>query len=127
MASSYDDLVVWQQAMELVKLIYRSTRAFPDLERYGLTSQMRRAAVSIPSNIAEGQGRRSRPEFYQFLSKARGSLMELETQARIAQDLGFLDRKTAEEILVLCARVGRLLNGLMSSLKTRATAESSFS
>ena len=122
MASSYEDLVVWQLAMDLVKLIYRGTRSFPKSELYGLTSQMQRAAVSVPSNIAEGQGRRSRPEFYQFLSKARGSLMELETQTRIAQHLQYIDERNTETILVLSARVGRMLNGLMSSLKAR-TAE----
>lgn len=125
MASSYEDLVVWQLAMDLVKLIYRCTQSFPKAELYGLTSQMQRAAVSIPSNIAEGQGRRSRPEFYEFLSKARGSLMELETQARIAQHLNYIDTRTTDAILVLSARVGRMLNGLMSSLKARTTESAS--
>jgi four helix bundle protein len=85
MGRSYRDLVVWQKSMQLVTDIYRITKAFPKEEIYGLTSQIRRAAVSIPSNIAEGQGRRTSSEFHQFLGHARGSIMELETQILIAQ------------------------------------------
>src|SRR5579864_9055186 len=86
----YRDLKTWQEAMELVKGVYVATRHFPRDELYGLTSQLRRAAVSIPSNIAEGQARFSSKEFAHFLSQARGSLVEIETQILIAQDLGYL-------------------------------------
>ena len=85
--SSYRDLVVWQKAMTLVSSVYQLTRSFPDFERFGLTSQIQRAAVSIPSNIAEGQGRLATKEFRQFLGIARGSLKELETQLLISIDL----------------------------------------
>ena len=85
---SYRDLIVWQRAMELVVDVYGMTRSFPECERYGLSSQLRRSAVSIPSNIAEGQGRLTRGEFRQFLGHARGSLSEVETQVSIATRLG---------------------------------------
>jgi four helix bundle protein len=88
MGKSYRDLVVWQKAMDLVTATYRITARFPREETYGLTSQLRRAAVSIPSNIAEGQGRRGLVEFRHFLRQASGSLMELETQVLIAERLG---------------------------------------
>ena len=87
MSSSHKDLIVWQRAMQLVVDVYRSTKSFPREETYGLISQMRRAAVSIPSNIAEGKGRYSRKELSQFLLNARGSLLELETQIEIARAL----------------------------------------
>lgn len=87
MGRSYKDLVAWQKAMDLVTATYRSTTTFPKEEQFGLTSQLRRAAVSIPSNIAEGQGRLSEKEFRHFLGLARGSLMEVETQFQIAQNL----------------------------------------
>jgi four helix bundle protein len=84
---SYRDLVVWQKSMALVINVYRCTQAFPKAEKYGLAAQSRRAAVSVPSNIAEGQGRISTGEFKQFLGHARGSLLEIETQISIAQEL----------------------------------------
>ena len=120
MAGEYRELVVWQQAMELVKQIYGTTKAFPRDEIYGLTSQLRRAAVSVASNIAEGQGRESRPEFYQFLSKARGSLMEIETQVLISAELGYVNSIRSDALLASATRVGQLLNGLMRSLKSRS-------
>ena len=89
----YHDLVVWQKAMELVTELYRATSDFPKHELYGLTGQIRRAAVSVPSNLAEGHGRTSRREFHQFISQARGSLVEVETQLEIARDLGYLSRQ----------------------------------
>ena len=91
MGESYRDLIAWRKAMDLVTDIYRVTQSFPRDELYGLTSQLRRAAVSVPSNIAEGQARFSRKEFHQFLSHARGSLVETETQLMIAQNLDYLD------------------------------------
>ncbi|HTW58222.1 MAG TPA: four helix bundle protein [Terriglobales bacterium] len=116
---SYRDLVVWKKAMALVLDVYRSTQTFPKSETYGLVSQLRRAAVSIPSNIAEGQARLSTGEFRHFLGNARGSLMEVETQILIARDLGYLRQDEGENLLGVAAEVGRILNGLLSSLPTR--------
>ena len=117
MGKSYRDLIVWQKAMKLVSQIYEDTERFPDRERFGLTSQIRRAAVSIPCNIAEGQGRRSKKEFIQFLSNSRGSVMEVETQVLIALDRKFLDQAKSDKLLEMLAEIGRLLNGLMDSLQ----------
>jgi four helix bundle protein len=117
MKQCFQDLLVWQKAMNLVIQIYDVTRRFPKEELFGLTSQIRRAAVSIPSNIAEGQGRLSRGEFRQFLGNARGSMAELETQLLIAEHLGYL--QNAESLFRDLAEVGRMLNGLISSLGTR--------
>ena len=114
---SYRDLETWQKAMDLVEEIYKATRSFPKEEIYGLTGQMRRAAVSIPSNIAEGQGRGSTAEFLRFLSIAHGSLCELGTQILIAQRLSYLDQPAYEQLEDLTARVGRLIHGLANSLK----------
>jgi four helix bundle protein len=116
MRRSYKDLVAWQKAMDLVTATYRSTVGFPKEEQFGLTSQLRRAAVSIPSNIAEGQGRLSEKEFRYFLGQARGSLMEVETQLQIAQNLGYLQAEQTRELLKVCAEVGRILNGLLASI-----------
>ena len=118
---SYRDLIVWRQSMSLVKEVYCCTQAFPQSEIYGLTAQIRRAAVSVPSNIAEGQGRSSTGEFRQFLGHARGSLLEVETQVLIAQELGHLDADQAQHLLGCTAEVGRVLNGLLNSLPVRRT------
>lgn len=104
--------------MALVLDVYRSTQTFPRTETYGLVSQLRRAAVSIPSNIAEGQARLSTGEFRQFLGNARGSLMEVETQILLAQELGYLERDERNNLLSTSAEVGRILNGLLNSLPT---------
>lgn len=93
MGQSYRDLIAWQKGIELVATIYRVTQLFPEEELYGLTAQLRRAAVSIPSNIAEGQGRKSKPEFRHFLHNVAGSLMEVETQLTIAAVLGYLSQE----------------------------------
>ncbi len=116
MKQHYKDLIAWQKAMDLVAEVYLATREFPTEERYGLVSQLRRAAVSIPSNIAEGQGRLTTGEFRHFLGQARGSLCEVETQLLIAHKLGFL--ADVQPILLRLAEVGRILNGLISSLAT---------
>jgi four helix bundle protein len=116
---SYRDLIVWKKSMALVLDVYRCTQAFPRIETYGLTSQLRRAAVSVPSNIAEGQARLSTGEFKQFLGNARGSLMEVETQILIAQDLGYLNQDQTDCLLSAAAEVGRILNGLLASLPNR--------
>lgn len=114
---SYQDLIVWQKAMDLVQLVYKASKKIPDEERYLLTSQLRRSAISIPSNIAEGQARQSTAEFLNFLSIARGSRAELETQIFIAKRLGYLNPATVQELLGLSEEVSRLLNRLIASLK----------
>jgi len=113
---SYRDLIVWKKSMSLVLDVYRSTNSFPKTETYGLATQLRRASVSIPSNIAEGQARLSTMEFKQFLGHARGSLMEVETYILLAQELGYLERDQSESLLAGSAEVGRILNGLLNSL-----------
>jgi four helix bundle protein len=117
---SYQDLIGWKKSIALVTEVYRSTQSFPRPETYGLTSQIRRAAISIPSNIAEGQGRRSRGEFKQFLGHARGSVFELESQIIIARNLGYMEDAQAESLLNQIAELGRIINGLLSSLDRAA-------
>jgi four helix bundle protein len=119
MVQSYRDLVAWNKAMELVTEIYRVTYRFPKEELFGLMSQLRRAAVSIPSNIAEGKGRLSKGEFRQFLGNARGSLAELETQILIAQNLDYLDEAETNRLLAMVEEVGKVLNGLLSAVKNQ--------
>ena len=114
----YQELMVWQKSMVLSKLVYQTTREFPADERSGLTSQLRRAAVSIPSNIAEGQGRLTRGEFKQFLGHARGSVFEVETQIQLAVDFDYIDARLANSVLDLSSEVSRMLNGLIRSLST---------
>ncbi|HXD31189.1 MAG TPA: four helix bundle protein [Pyrinomonadaceae bacterium] len=121
MLKSYRDLLVWQRAMELVILVYRITAQFPKHEIYGLTSQLRRASVSIPSNIAEGYGRGSRKEYLQFLGIAQGSLKELETQAILAERLNYSTTAQIEKLLEDTDRLGKMLGGLIRSLKTETT------
>jgi len=116
---AYSDLIVWQKAMDMVVSIYKATERFPREEVYGLTSQLRRAAVSVPSNIAEGQGRKSTNEFLHHLSFARGSLMEVETQLLLAERLSYLKPDEITHLLEITNEVGRLLNGLINSLPTR--------
>jgi four helix bundle protein len=117
MTDSYRNLIAWQKAKVLALDIYRCTRAFPKDELYGLTSQMRRAAISVPSNIAEGRGRHSRKEFVQFLYHARGSLLELENQLEIARDLEYLNAVTGAGILRKTEELGRVLNGLINRVQ----------
>jgi four helix bundle protein len=118
MSGSHKDLVVWKKAMRLVLNRYRYTKFFPREETYGLAAQMRRAAVSIPSNIAAGKGRYSRKELLQFLVDARGSLLELETQIEIARDLGYLDEVGEVELADGASEVGRMLNGMLEHFRT---------
>lgn len=108
----YRDLVAWQKAMDMVEDAYRSSRALPADERYGLTAQMRRAAVSVPANIAEGQGRRTTGEFRQALSVAHGSLREFETHVMLALRLAMLSQPDSDRLLQRAAEVGRLISGL---------------
>jgi len=118
--STFHDLRVWQQAMNLTEEIYRATAGFPKQELYGLVSQMRRAAVSIPSNIAEGKGRNSDPDFVRFLFQARGSLLELKTQILISNRLQYLSRNAAEELCDALDGIGRGLNALINRFRTAA-------
>lgn len=115
---SQRDLIVWQKAMDLVTSVYRLTEDFPKSELYGLTSQIRRSAGSIPANIAEGQGRRLGGEFLQFLAQARGSLLELDTHLEIAVRLGMLNRELPSAVMEQLIEVRKLLNGLMRSIKS---------
>ena len=119
MVQSYRDLIAWNKAMDLVTEIYRVTHNFPKEELFGLMSQLRRAAVSIPSNIAEGKGRLSKGEFRQFLGNARGSLAEVETQILIAQNLSYLDETETNRLLTKVEEVGKVLNGLLSAIKNQ--------
>jgi four helix bundle protein len=114
---SYQDLAIWKKAMQLVVQVYHLTRRFPREEMHGLTSQMRRAAVSIPTNIAEGWGRGSRKEYIQFLRIARGSLLELETLLAISRNLRYLSQEDMQTRLALVEEISRMLSGLIASLK----------
>ena len=115
--ASYRDLLVWQKGIALTKSIYRITQNFPSEERYGLISQMRRAAVSIPSNIAEGQARRTTGEFLQFLSHAEGSLAELDTQVFLSLELRFLPEAEGHPLFDLITELRKMLNGLRRKLQ----------
>ena len=116
-AQSFRDLVVWQRAMQLTVSIYRLTSDFPREEMYGLTSQIRRSVVSIPCNIAEGQGRMSVGEFKQFLGIARGSNLEVQTQLEIARALKFGNSKQIDEAEKLSHEVGKMVHGLLESIQ----------
>ena len=118
MSASYRDLRVWQNAMDLVVNIYRDTQGFPKEELYGLTSQMRRASVSIPSNIAEGKGRSTDRDRALFFCHARGSLLELETQIQIAERLSMLTQERADSLMKHSGELGRMLNSLIQSVRT---------
>ena len=115
-AQNYKDLVVWQKGIALAKAIYQLTSKFPAEEKFGLVSQMRRAAVSIPSNIAEGQARHTTGEFIQFISHAEGSTAELETQLILSIELGFVAKEHARPHFVLLDEIRRMLNGLRRKL-----------
>ncbi|HRG24719.1 MAG TPA: four helix bundle protein [Chitinophagaceae bacterium] len=116
---TYKDLDVWKKARSLVKEVYLMTRNFPKDEMYGLMSQMRRCAVSIPSNIAEGYGRQFKKETIQFLHIARGSLFELETQLFIASDLSYIDEECLEKLLMQLDDCKKLLNGLIKYFENK--------
>ena len=126
----YKDLLIWQKGMGLAKLVYKLTSGFPSEERYGLSSQMRRAAVSIPSNISEGQARQGTREFLQFLSHAEGSLAELETQLLISVDLDFASREDVEILLKEIDELQKMIVALkrkLSSYSPLATRHSPLS
>jgi four helix bundle protein len=113
--AGYRDLKVWQAGMLLAKRVYRLTASLPEEERFGLTSQMRRAAVSVPSNIAEGHARNTSAEMIRFCNIALGSIAEIETQLLLAADLGFAEATEVEEVLKLADETGRMLHGLIRS------------
>lgn len=119
MAKHYKDLISWQKAMELVNAVYDVTDGFPKREVYSLTDQIRRAAVSIPSNIAEGQAHFSNREFLHFLRHSRGSLAELETQLLIAERRSYLHEWQANELLHRADELSRIRSGLISSIKEK--------
>ena len=115
-SSSFRDLRVWQEAMKLTAEIYKSTVDFPKQEQYGLTQQIRRAAVSVPSNIAEGKGHYSDKEIVRFLLHARGSLLELQTQLLIADESQYVSNENGRLLLHKAESVGRALSGLINSM-----------
>lgn len=115
---THRDIEAWQKSMDLVVELYRASKAFPRDEQFGLTNQIRRSAVSIPANIAEGYGRYRKGDFLRFLSIARGSLAEVETHLQVAYRLEYLHRDEIQAIWPLIQKVGKLLNGLIKSLET---------
>ena len=117
---SYRDLEVWKKSIDLVEPIYLVSRAFPSEEKFGLVSQIRRATVSIPSNIAEGAARSGTGEYLNFLSMASGSLAEVETQLIIAQRLGMISQHEAEDLMDRTEEISRMLGGLKRSLQSRS-------
>ena len=120
MGQSFKDLSVWQRAIQLTIEVYQLTSDFPSSERFGLTSQLRRASVSVPSNIAEGYGRSTKGEYVQFLGHARGSISEVETQLVIARALNFGTKQKLDLAESLCTEVGRMLRTMMRSLQSKA-------
>lgn len=116
---SYQDLQVWQQAMDLAVECYKLTQRFPRAEIFGIVSQVRRSASSVPANIAEGHGREGRAHFVQFLRIAQGSLKELETHLLLSARVGFLQEKDSDPILRRCGDVGKMLRGLIRALEAR--------
>ena len=120
--TNYRDLEVWQKAMTLVVMCYKVTERFPKTEMYGLSCQLQRAAVSVPANIAEGQGRSHTREYIHHLAIARGSLLETETHLQIAERLGYIDKPSLPPLLDRTAEVGRMLNGLMQALNRKLAA-----
>ena len=113
---SYRDLAIWQKAIDLSKYLYQTTRCLPDEERYGLTSQIRRAAISVPSNIAEGQARGGKKEFIQFLYIAKGSLAELDTQCVLALEFGYVEREQQQAILMKIEELQKMIFSLIRKL-----------
>lgn len=119
--SDYKELQVWQKAMDLVVEVYNIIKLLPKEETYGISDQIRRSAVSIPSNIAEGQSRNSSKEFIQFLSIARGSLAELETQLLICVKVNMLSNDNIDNILIATKEIGKMIKGLMNKLEAQLT------
>lgn len=122
-AGYYSDLKVWQKSMDLAVAIYESVKLLPREELYGLSDQMRRAVVSIPSNIAEGHQRSATKDYIRFLYFAKGSLGELETQIILSERLGYLDKAKTRQLYSRCEEVGRMLSGLINSLQKKLSNE----
>ena len=123
MQSMFRESIAWQKAMELSTAVYSATRTFPKEEQFGLTNQLRRASVSIPSNIAEGKGRLTTGELQQFLGIARGSALEVQTQLELAVRLGFGNRNELEDIQRLAEEVSRILNASVTTLRSKQVAK----
>ena len=121
MGESFRDLAVWQRSIEMTTAIYRLTSTFPDSERFGLANQLRRAAVSVASNIAEGYGRATKGEYLQFLGHSRGSNSEVETQLVIARELGFGAKENLDTSEEMCAEIGRMLCAMMRTLQAKSS------
>ena len=119
MGQSYRELIAWQKAMDFVLHIYKASKLFPRDEMYGLAAQLRRAAIAIPAHIAEGQARYSGSEFHHFLGRARGSLVEVETEIMIAQNLEYLSAEQSQQLLSKASELGKILSGLASSIRQR--------
>lgn len=117
MVQSYRDLILWRKALDLVEAVYTATRGWPKDEAYGLTSQVRRAVVSIPANVAEGQGRDSKRDSLRFLAIANGSRLELETHLFIAHRLGYIAQDVRDQLLEQTAEIGRVQQGLVRRLR----------
>jgi four helix bundle protein len=116
---TYRDLIVWQKAMELVTEIYKHTKSFPKEERYGLTLQLRKSSVSVPSNMAEGYGRNSTQDYIRFLRIANGSLFELQTQVEIARNLGFITAAISAELFESSREIERMLSSLIKKINPK--------
>jgi four helix bundle protein len=117
--NSYRDLLAWQMAMRLTEHVYRATGTFPNKETYALANQLQRAAVSVPSNIAEGHARSSTKDYLRFISIAMGSLAELETQLELSARLDYIDQPKLGELLAIADELGRMLQGLRKSLQSK--------
>jgi four helix bundle protein len=122
---SFRDSIAWQKAMELSTAVYEVTKAFPKEELFGLTNQLRRASVSIPSNIAEGQGRLTLGEFAHFLGMARGSALEVETQLELAKRLGLGSQRELTDVQTLASEVVKILNAVLSNLRQKRASTTS--
>ncbi len=123
MARNFTELIAWQRAMKLTKAIYNASAHFPSDEKYALLQQIRRAAVSVPSNIAEGQARHSSKEFLRFLSNARGSLAEVQTHIMLAEEFGYIPNSEAKKLFTDASELYRIINGLYSSILDKVEAE----
>jgi four helix bundle protein len=120
MSQRFEDLKVWQRAMEMTVMVYKATQSFPANERFGLTSQLRRAAVSVPSNIAEGRGRLSQGEFKHFLGVAQGSNYEVQTQLLVAQSLEYGESQPRDDAGALSRETGMMLSSLIATIQAKS-------
>ncbi len=122
-SSAFNDSIAWQKAMTLSTSVYTATRSFPKEEMFGLTNQLRRASVSIPSNIAEGKGRLTKGEFLQFLGIARGSVLEVQTQLELALRLGYGSQSELKSTQSLCEEILKILNASIATIRTQIAAK----